>query len=221
MPVKSLYSSVLMRGRTSQSQLTPTSPANGNKRRRTEDQLETPKAPLKNRKLTAGTDKQINHGLGSPIKLPLAKKTSPYAHLSKSIYVSRLQTKVTPAQIVNYIKNKIPTINEKDIALRLLVKKDQSLEDLTFISYRLSCTEENYEKFIDSSFWPAHVMIGEFIDRPREKQPRIADFVQIPPTIHQSEPEKEPKNAKKTEIVDEKMDTKELEVASLDDPKTQ
>lgn len=41
------------------------------------------------------------------------------------------------------------------------------MEDLTFISYRLLCNELYYEKFIDSSFSPSH-MIGGFIDKPRK-----------------------------------------------------
>lgn len=51
----------------------------------------------------------------------------------------------------------------------MLVKKDQKVEDLTFISYRLLCNDLYYEKFIDSAFWPSHVMIGEFIEKPRKK----------------------------------------------------
>lgn len=49
----------------------------------------------------------------------------------------------------------------------MLVKKDQKLEDLTFISYRILCTENLYERLINSSFWPSHVFIGDFVERPR------------------------------------------------------
>lgn len=62
-------------------------------------------------------------------------------------------------------------MEEGDIDLRLLVKKDQNLEDLTFISYRLLCTEIIYQQLMESSFWPSHVFIGEFVDKPRP--PRI------------------------------------------------
>lgn len=69
------------------------------------------------------------------------------------------------------------------------VKKGQNLEQLTFVSYRLSCTEELYSKFMESSFWPKHVMIGEFIVRERV-QPNVGDFISIDPNL--------PKNTQNT-----------------------
>lgn len=151
-----------------------------NKRAREEEQSETPKTIFKNRKLLSGTDKEMNHGLGNPVQVKSSKPKSPIEHLTKSIYVSRLQTTVTAEQIRHYVKSKIPEMDEKDIALRMLVKKDQPLDDLTFISYRLLCTEEHYNKFMDSSFWPSHILIGEFIDKPRKKHAQLSDFVGTP-----------------------------------------
>lgn len=81
-----------------------------------------------------------------------------WSHLTKSIYISRLETTVTSDKIMKYIKNKLPELNETDIALRMLVKKGQVLDELTFSSYRLHCTEENCSTFLDSSFWPEHVV---------------------------------------------------------------
>lgn len=147
------------------------------KRRREEVDV-TPKPNFKGRSLKSGTGATADHGLGEAVAVNKTKKTSPFAHLTKSIYISRLQTDVTVDKITGYIKEKLPDIAEKDVLLRMLVKKDQNLSDLTFISYRLQCTEDLYDQFIESSFWPQHVMIGEFIERERErKQPDVADFV--------------------------------------------
>ena len=58
-------------------------------------------------------------------------------------------------------------VDGTDFMLRLLVKKDVDLSTKTFLSCRLACTEALYTKFMYSSFWPPHVMIGEFIETPR------------------------------------------------------
>lgn len=150
------------------------------KRRRVEDRP-PPKTQFKGRALTAGTATIVDHGLGDtvalnkPNNMNRPKRDSPYAHLTKSIYISRLQPNVSSDKITNFIKSKVPDLNEKDVSLRMLVKKDQPLDQLTFISYRLSCTEEHFSKFMESSFWPQHVMIGEFIERERE-QVNLGDF---------------------------------------------
>lgn len=149
-------------------------PLNRNhKRKRTENTTDTedsPKKTFRHRKLVAGTGMAENHGLGSPVK-----KSSTQIRLSskltKSIYISRLSPSVKTEQLRSYITSKLNSMEEGDIDLRLLVKKDQNLEDLTFISYRLLCTEIIYQQLMESSFWPSHVFIGEFVDKPRP--PRI------------------------------------------------
>lgn len=136
-----------------------------NKRPRIEIETPPKKSLFKRHELKSGMASIVDHGLGDGVAVNKLKSVSPYAHLTKSIYISRLQTSVTANDIAKYIKTKVPELNENDVLLRMLVKKEQQLEALTFISFRLSCTEELYVKLIDSSFWPHHVMIGEFIER--------------------------------------------------------
>lgn len=139
-------------------------------KRKREENTPPPKSLFKGRTLVSGTSTNANHGLGDVVPTTRAKRVSPspYAHLKRSIYISRLQPSVTAEKITDYIKTKMPSLSENDISLRMLVKKDQRVDDLTFISYRLSCTEEHYAQFMDTSFWPAHVLIGEFIEKPRK-----------------------------------------------------
>lgn len=158
------------------------------KRRRFDDNIETPKHAgtpkqqqqqqrkiFKDRKLECGTNESNDNNLGSPVKFTRPKRISPYAHLSKSIYVSRLKNDVTIDKITGFISGKIPGVKLEDFALNMLVKKDQALDQLSFISFRLRCTPEYYVKFKDASFWPKHVMIGDFIEQPR-KQTQVSDF---------------------------------------------
>lgn len=147
------------------------------KRQRIEKSNDTPKVIQRNRRLVAGTNKTESHGLGSPIKT---------ARFDKSIYLSRLQPSVSSEKVIQYMKTKLPELNENDISLRLLVKKDRPLNDLTFISYRLLCTEQNYALFMDSSFWPEHVMIGEFIEKKRDSAIRTAVFTTPMVTIQRN-----------------------------------
>lgn len=77
-----------------------------------------------------------------------------------------------------FIKRKIPTLNENEVKIHLLVKKNQSIEKLTFVSFRVACYDQLYGKLIEPSFWPRNVMIGEFVERPR--QPKIGDFLDFP-----------------------------------------
>lgn len=168
--------------------------ANSAKRKRL-DSPSTPKVQFKHRTLVSGSNGNTDHGLGDSVNVITTKRTSPYAHLVKSIYISRLQPTVTIENITEYVKKKMPELKENDISLRMLVKKDQKLNELTYISYRLACTEEYYAKFMDSEFWPAHVMIGEFIERER-KQAKIADFMATPTTNQQRIPSAQ-KNALK------------------------
>lgn len=158
-------------------------------KRKREDSAETPmpKILFRNSTLTSGTATNADHGLGDKVAVTSnkSKRVSPYAHLTKAIYISRLQTSVTAELISGYIKAKIPELNENDISLHLLIKKDQPLDELTFISFRLSCTEEHYSKFKDSSFWPAHVMIGEFIERAR-RQANMDDIIPPQPKKNQA-----------------------------------
>lgn len=77
----------------------------------------------------------------------------------------------------------------------MLVKKDQAIDQLSFISFRLRCTAEYYATFKDSSFWTRHVMIGEFMEQ--KKKPRFGDFLDATNTNN---------NTNENETVTEQMD---------------
>lgn len=132
------------------------------------------------RKLTSGTAIIANHGLGSRVVLSSGTignlSQSTRAQLPKAIYVSRMQNDVTKEKIVGYIKSQMADLDENEISLRLLVKKDVDVSTRRFISYRLACTEALYEKFISPSFWPEHIEIGEFLEEPRDRGNNVASF---------------------------------------------
>lgn len=134
------------------------------------------KLALKKRQLTAG--KSIKQGLGAPVEIqPRKPATVQRTPLNKSVYVSRIDPSVTTDNLVEYIKNELPNVNIKHFLPRLLVKKDQNLEELTYVSFRLQCTEALYDAFISPDFWPNHVKIGEFIEKQSDKRAKLGEFI--------------------------------------------
>ncbi|RYE05023.1 MAG: hypothetical protein EOP33_07765 [Rickettsiaceae bacterium] len=128
------------------------------------------KAAIKSRKLTSGNNTIASHGLGSAI----APKTAPARpkpvriELPNSIYVSRMETSVTAENLIGYVKQQIPDLNIKHVAAHILVPKDKELENLSFVSFRLRCTNDLFDQLSSPDFWPSHVCIGEFVEKPKK-----------------------------------------------------
>lgn len=136
----------------------------------------------KHRALTQTTPTTTQHGLGEKVDMVAsvgAKLNSQYAKLTKSIYISRIQPTVKIDDIKNYIKLNVSELNDDDFSLRLLVKKGADVSSFSYVSYRLACTKQLYDTSMNSSFWPSHVMIGEFVETPR-KRTNVGDFVNPP-----------------------------------------
>lgn len=132
------------------------------------------KVAMKKRVLKAGTGSPADDVLGNGVQLQERIPKMPM----KSLYISRIPTEVTTAKMIEYIKRKIPELNDNEVKLNLLVKKDQQIDRLTFVSFRLACVDNLYDKLSEPSFWPRNVLIGEFVERP--KQPKIGDFLNFP-----------------------------------------
>lgn len=150
------------RKRQSVSRFTP-------KRSRTDQGVVERKGELKSRGLASGTNVASNHQLGGPVAFPKPRH-------AKSVYISRLKPDVSVESISDYVKLNVPEVNDDMFSLRLLVKKDKKLDELSFVSFRLSCSEELFHKLIDPAFWPSHVLIGEFIER-RKRTSQLSDFL--------------------------------------------
>lgn len=76
---------------------------------------------------------------------------------------------VTIDDVIKHVKEKIPLENWKHFSIRLLVKKDQQLDQLSFVSFRISCTDKVFCKLMTPDMWPDHVMIGEFVEKPKPR----------------------------------------------------
>lgn len=103
-------------------------------------------------------------GRKSTFEQRVDKITSKFA---KSIYVSRLQLNVDVEHMKNYVKNNISGIADNELSDRLLIRKEQDVSLLTYVSFRLACAEKYIDIINDSKLWPSHVMIGEFVKQRR------------------------------------------------------
>lgn len=155
------------------------------KRSRVDKKAVSQKSSFVGRRLTSGTNANLNHGLGSPV-IEQSGTRNPHRgfvdNFSKSLYVSKLKPSVTVESIATYLKESVPGITDDMFALRRLVKKDQNLDVLNFISFRLNCNDDLFNRLSDPSFWPAHVMIGEFIEKSKFKRDNLGDFLAKIPT---------------------------------------
>ncbi|RYE21729.1 MAG: hypothetical protein EOP42_25465 [Sphingobacteriaceae bacterium] len=156
-----------------------------NSRPQSNELNEEVKIAVKKRQLIAGNS--AKNGLGNAVPLGKPPTVKILRPILKSMYVSRMENTVTADEVTNYIKQNVTVTNDKDLNVRLLVKKDQPIEKLSFVSFRVSCTPELHEKLFDSSFWPRHVKIGEFYDNPRPKRTEFGDFLSKPKATDEDE----------------------------------
>ena len=89
------------------------------------------------------------------------------------LYVSRLKTSVTSAQLINFAADKL-NIDRSRLQCHMLIKKDVDLSVLEFVSFKLGIPKFCYDVLKDPSFWPKGVLVKSFRDfsknRPRAKK---------------------------------------------------
>lgn len=133
------------------------------------------KNAVKNRNLITGTGKSTNHKLGDAVVVNKERKTQTKTKLTKSLYVTRFKTYIQTSDIVAHIDDKLPNTNANDFAVYMLLKKDKQISTLTYISFRICCTEELYNSMTNPDFWPDGILIGDFYESP--KQVKFGDFL--------------------------------------------
>lgn len=95
-------------------------------------------------------------------------------NFSNSVYISRCKNSTTPDDITKHIMTEIEGVNESDFAVRLLVKKDQNVELLSFVSFRILCFEKVHKHLTDPEFWPNGILIGDFHEK---RKTLLGDFI--------------------------------------------
>lgn len=128
--------------------------------------------------LISGTNEVISQHIGKEVTITKRKRKNSTTtaidarpKLSKAVYVTRFQPGVTVDGVMMYLNSQIPDLVENKVAIRMLVKKDQDVNELQFISFRISCTEDLFPKLSEPAFWPSYIKMREFVFEP--KKPRV------------------------------------------------
>lgn len=131
------------------------------------------KTQIKKRQLTAGAG--TSDRLGNAVEVKTFKVER--VKLSKSLFVSRFETKITEDDVYTHVREKMPDIDERHYKIHILVKKDANIEELPYVSFRVACTPQLYNVFKAPDFWPAHIMYGDFIEKPSRKRSKLGEFI--------------------------------------------
>lgn len=101
--------------------------------------------------------------------------------LNKSIRVAGLHPSVTVEKLTEYIAQNTPITEKSKFHCRLLVKKEQDLEMLSFVSFKVDVAAEDFTTLMNLEHWPDYVSIREFIrvEKPKQGEP----FLQLPTSM--------------------------------------
>lgn len=102
-----------------------------------------------------------------------------------SLHVSRIATSVTVDDMNGFISSESPLIPNIDFKCTRLLKKDQSVESLSFISFKIDFIETKCPMLLDEEFWPSGAMIRPFIP-----SRTLGDFLTTSPGTTKSQPSK-------------------------------
>lgn len=109
--------------------------------------------------LVSGTS---GNSIGKRLSPPKPRLRTSRKVPEKSIWLGRLHRDTTEEEILEYIKDTLQIINVDEIQVRKLVKKDRDILEYTFISFKIGCSVEMYERLLDASKWPSYCQIREF-----------------------------------------------------------
>lgn len=92
---------------------------------------------------------------------------------TKSIRVSGLHPTVTANDMTEYIISNTNITDKARFSCRPLVKKDQDVTQLSYISFKIDISDEDFNTLMDPLWWPNNCTIREFvrIEKPRDGAP--------------------------------------------------
>lgn len=118
---------------------------------------------------------------------PVASVELKSVETRKDIVASQLHTSTTEEKLCSYLKevHSLDT-SSSDIRCKILLPNGKNIDDLDWISFKISVVESMYEKVMVSENWPKGVTVRDFERRPRSRSSGV--FLSKPnPGIHQME----------------------------------
>lgn len=166
---------------------------------KTSNPLQTPKAS--NPSQTPKTTKAVATGtsanfIGKPLSPPKPKSVA-RPKPERAIWLSRIHRDTTEDELFNYIKG---TIGIEPTDVCKLVKKGRDISTYSFVSFRIGCTQANFQTLSNPMYWPSNSQIREF-----ELEREASTGVKLNKA---SQEQGTPKNAQSTP--NDKMDTSQV-----------
>lgn len=147
---------------------TPISTPTSQRKRRRSPTTNRNNKPLYNVNLQYGTKpKESNNDELS--SLAIAPPVNNESVDLKHVFITKFDRNTSAEQITNYIAKNIE--DPSQIKVKKLVKRDVSIESLTFVSFKISAPTELFNQIVATSFLPDTVSVREFIDN----KPAIVD----------------------------------------------
>lgn len=81
----------------------------------------------------------------------------------KAIWVSGLDPSVSIETMSDYITTNTKLVNKDDFKCHILVKKGADISKMRYISFKIDVKALDFDELIDSSNWPKHVSVREFV----------------------------------------------------------
>lgn len=83
----------------------------------------------------------------------------------KHVYVSHLHPSTKESDIMDYIKDNITVPDITSIKCKRLVAANKDIDDLEFVSFKISASESDYTTIVNPSSWPKNIVVREFEQR--------------------------------------------------------
>lgn len=86
---------------------------------------------------------------------------------TRHLYVSRLQPQTSEDDILSFIKTSVK-LNDMDVLrCKLLVPSGKKVEELNFVSFKISASIKDYSVLANTDIWPQNVAVREFNNTPK------------------------------------------------------
>lgn len=90
---------------------------------------------------------------------------------TKAIVVSQLHPNTTEDNVKKFVRDNINVGDDVVINVKSLIPKDRSLNELSFISFKLVVPESLYSSILSADFWPTGVTVRDFIPGSSRRRP--------------------------------------------------
>ena len=101
------------------------------------------------------------------------------------LYLSRLNPQITDSDVQKIVSRCISAPESVDVIR--LVPKGKDVTGLSFVSYKIGLDPAMKNKALDSSSWPTGLLFREFIDQPKNWDPRSNNRIPEAHLIDQSQ----------------------------------